>query len=150
MSVTSTPVFTQAIKSAAATGAATSAWTPSGSSTTNLINVLTAGANGARVTGLIASTTDTSANDLFIVVNRAGAGGTLGIVGQVHVAASSGTIASTPSVDLLASVNTPGLPVDNNGKPFIHLQAGDVLYIGVVANMTAAKTLFIDAQYENY
>lgn len=144
------PIFTSEIKSAAAVGVALSAWTPSGSVTTNLQSVLTAGSDGARVTSLIASTTDTSDVDVFIVIKRTGGAGTLGIVGQIHVPAGSGTQPSTPSVDLLSGINTPGLPIDNNGKTFIHLQGGDVLYVGVFADMTSAKDLIVDAQYENY
>jgi hypothetical protein len=68
----------------------------------------------------------------------------------VDVPLTSGTAATKPVVDLLSPATTPGLPVDNNGKNFIHLQAGDVLYVGLVAGMSAGKTLFVTAQYENY
>ncbi len=148
--MTSTPVFTQTPLTAAATQTSGSAWTPSGSTTTNLIKILTAGSNGARVTSLIAATTDTAANNLFIVIDAGGNGGNLGIAGQVNVPVTAGTAAGTAATDLLNSATTPGLPVDNNGKNFIHLQANDVLYIGLVTGMTSGKTLFITAQYENY
>lgn len=147
MAITATPAFTQQVQTAAAATTSGLAWTPSGTTITNLIKIVTAGINGARVTSLIAATTDTAANDLFIVIDAGGNGGNLGIVGQIDVPITSGTVANKAAVDLL---NIPGVAVDNNSKNFIHLEAGDVLYVGLVANMTSTKILFVTAQYENY
>jgi len=150
MSNTNVPMFTAAVKTAAAVSSAGSAWTPSSSTTTNLISLVTAGSNGSRVTSLILSTTDTSANNVYLVLNAGGAGGVLSIIGQVNVPIGAGTVASTLSVDALLSTTVVGLPIDNNGKRYIHMQASDVLYFGTIASVTSGKILFATAMYENY
>jgi len=69
-------------------------------SDTNGVAIYTAGANGSRVTGLIFSTSDTAANDVFLYVYS---GATVIPIGQINVPLSSGNIASTPCVDGLNS-----------------------------------------------
>ena len=150
MANSNVPMFTQAVKTAGAILNAASAWTPSNTVSTNLVSIMQAGANGARVTSLIFSTTDSAANNVFLVLDVGGAGTNLVILGQVNVPITSGTIASVLSVDALSSTVTVGLPIDNNGKRIIQLGVSDKLWMGVVANMTAAKVLFASCQYENY
>ena len=150
MSYSNVPIFTQAIKTASASLSAASAWTPAVNSTTNLVALVTGGTNGSRVTSIILATTDTAANNVFLVLDPGGAGTALAILGQVNVPLQSGTTASVLAVDALSSTVTGGLPVDNNGKRFIHLAATYKLYISVVGAMTAGKVLFAAAQYENY
>ncbi|MGP8215789.1 MAG: hypothetical protein ACLQQ4_09525 [Bacteroidia bacterium] len=149
MSVSNVPMFTQKVRTVSSATTNPSAWTPSGSITTNLISVVTGWTNGSRVTGLILGTTDGSSSNVMIVLDGAGAAGPLSIIGEVPVAASAGIAASTPAVDGLSSTVTVGLPIDNNGKRFIHLGASDVLYVGMVANMTSG-ILFVTAIVEDY
>ncbi len=144
------PIFTSGITTSTTTLSAATAWTPSTNTTTNLSTLVTAGVNGSRVTSVILATTDTAANNVFLVLDPAGAGTSMGIIGQVNVPISAGTAASVLTVDGLSSTVSVGLPIDNNGKRFLHLAPNDKLRIGVVGNMTAAKVLFASAQYENY
>jgi len=147
MAYSNIPICTQAVLSAGVSLSAASLWTPSNTVSTNLSTLLTAGANGSRVTSILLSTTDSAANDVFIVLDVGGAGTDFVILAQVHVPITSGTAASVPCVDALALA---GFPIDNNGKNILQLGAGDKVWVGVVANMTAAKKLFAAAMYENY
>jgi hypothetical protein len=144
------PTFTTTIKTASSSTTAATAWTVSGSTTTNLVSLLTASGNGCRVTSMIFSTTDSAAVNAFIVLNGNGGAGTLSVVGQVNIPLTSGTVASVLAVDGLNPSVTVGLPIDNNGKRFIHMETGDVLYIGVVATMTSGKILQATVMYEQY
>jgi len=150
MAVTTTPVFAQTPKTSTTSLAAASAWTPSVNSTTNMQTLVTAGANGSRVLSILFATTDTTANNVFLVLDPGGAGTALAIIGQINVPIGAGTVASTLTVDALLPSVTVGLPIDNNGKRYIELAASDKIWIGVVANMTAAKTLFAAAIREDY
>ena len=144
--MTSTPVFTQTPKTGGgsinnATGAGTLG------SDTNGVALYTAGSNGSRVNSLILSTTDTTANDVFLYIKS---GANIYPVGQVHVPASSGNIASTLAIDGILPSITVGLPIDNNGKRFIHLGASDVLKFAVIAAVTSGKTLYGSVMAEDY
>lgn len=151
MANSNAPMFTAKIHTQSTEAATVAAWTPSGTTTTNLLSVFTAGTNGSRVNSIIISTTDTAAVNCFIVQNAGGAAGTLSIVGQVNVPITSGTLASIVSTDALSSTVTVGLPIDNNGKRFIHMQANDILYVGVTSvTMTSGKLLFINVMGEDY
>lgn len=147
MAYSNIPFFTQKTHTAGAVLSAASLWTPSNTVNTNLVTLFTAGANGSRITSLFLATTDSAANDVYIVLDVGGAGTNFVIIAQVHVPITSGTAASVPCVDALALA---GFPIDNNGKNIIQLAASDKVWIGVVANMTAAKVLFATAQGEDY
>ena len=119
-------------------------------STTNASAVFTASASGSRVYSLIGSTNDTAAVNVFLTIQPGGTGTTAYHIGQVNIPINSGMIASTLSTDLLNPAVVPGLPLDNVGKRYIELGANDKLYIGTVANMTAAKVLSVTAQGAHY
>ncbi len=150
MSNSNIPMFTQAVKTAGTVLSAASAWTPSNTVSTNLVTLLTAGSNGARVTSLVLSSTDSVTRDVFLVLDVGGAGTNFVILGIVDVLTTSGTVANILAVDALNSTVTVGMPIDNNGKRIIQLGASDKLWIGVAASMTALKIILAAAQYENY
>lgn len=114
---------------------------------TNAVTVFTAGASGSRLIGLIASTNDTAAVNLFIQLKEST---TIKPIAQVNVPLSSGNVASTLMVDCLLSSVAKGLPQDNNLKPFLDLKASESLIVSVVANMTAAKKCWVTAIYADY
>jgi hypothetical protein len=150
MANSNVPMFTQKIHTASANTTSGLLWTPSASTTTNLVSLFTAGTNGSRVTSIVFATTDSAANNVFLILNGGGGAGTLSIVGQVNVPLTSGTAGSILAVDALLSTVTVGLPTDNNGKKFIHMEAGDILYYGFVANMTSGKIFYATAMGEDY
>lgn len=117
-------------------------------SNTNAATIATAGASGARVNSLMASTDDTVTVNVLLFIYR---GTTVQPLGMVNIPASSGnTNAARFPVDLLDPTNLPGLPIDNTGKRYIELGPNDVLKCGALANLTAAKTCYVTAQGAQY
>lgn len=117
-------------------------------SNTNAATAYTAGASGGRVMSLTAVTDDTVTVNVFVFIYR---GSTVIPIGLVNVPLSSGnTNAARFNVDFLDGVNIVGLPLDNTGKRYIPLMPNDVLKVGALANLTAAKTCWVQAQGNDY
>ena len=117
-------------------------------SNTNSATIFTASASGSRIYSLMASTDDTTTVNVFLFIYR---GTTVQPLGLVNVPLSSGnTNAARFPVDILASANLPGLPVDVTGGPYIELGANEVLKCGALANLTASKTCWLTAQGADY
>lgn len=118
-------------------------------SNTNGASVYTAAAtHGGRVESLTAVTDDTVTVNVFVWILR---GATVIPLGLVNVPLSSGnTFAARFNVDFLDGVNILGLPIDNNGKRYIPLMGSDVLRVGALANLTAAKTCWVHASGSDY
>lgn len=108
---------------------------------TGLVTVASGGVNGTKITGLWASSTDTASNTVFVSVLR-------GAVSFTQVAvtlpANSGSLAGSPPVNLLASVNWPGLPVDSDGNPYMILESNDSLQVSVQTAVTAGKAVNVN------
>ena len=117
-------------------------------SNTNGASVYTAGSAGGRVMSLTAVTDDTVTVNVFVWILRSS---TVIPIGLVNVPLSSGnTNAARFNVDFLDGINIVGLPIDNTGKRYIPLLAGDVLRVGALANLTAAKTCWVQASGNEY
>jgi hypothetical protein len=117
-------------------------------SNTNAATAYTAGTKGGRVVSLTAVTDDTVTVNVFVFILR---GATVIPLGLVNVPVSSGnTNAARFNVDFLDSVNIVGLPLDNAGKRFIPLMPNDVLKVGALANLTAARTCWVHASGNDY
>lgn len=114
---------------------------------TTKTTIYTAGANGARVLGIGATTSDTSANDVNLYIQVGGSGTVYNIGGKRVPIASGDAVASTiAAVQLLDTGQIPFLLPDGT----LQLGAGDVLQAGVVAAVTSAKTLTIVVQAIDY
>ena len=150
MAISNVPFFTQSVTTNVVTLSAATAWTIGNTSTANTATLVTAGANGTRVNSITLATTDTAANNVFLLLDVGGTGTNIGILGQINVPSSAGTQSSVLVVDALSSVTIPSTLIDNNGKRFIHLAPNDKIRIGVFQNMTAAKVLFCTCSLENY
>jgi len=117
-------------------------------SNTNGATAYTAGTAGGRVMSLTAVTDDTVTVNVFVWILR---GATVIPIALVNVPLSSGnTNAARFNVDFLDGVNIVGLPLDNTGKRYIPLLAGDVLRVGALANLTAAKTCWVSGHGNDY
>lgn len=109
--------------------------------TTTLKTLVTAAANGTKVVGITLTSDDTSARDVTIGITRSAVFYPLG---TVTVPITAGTIAATAGVNALdRDTKIPGLPVDSDGNPFLHLASGDTLQIKALVTVTSAK--FINA-----
>jgi hypothetical protein len=117
-------------------------------SNTNGATIYTAGTKGGRVMSLTAVTDDTVTVNVFVYIYR---GSTVIPLAMVNVPLSSGnTNAARFNVDFLDGVNIVGLPIDNTGKRYIPLMPNDVLKCGALANLTAAKTCYVQGQGNDY
>ena len=117
-------------------------------SNTNGVAAYTAGSKGGRVMSLTAVTDDTVTVNVFVYIYR---GTTVIPIGLVNVPLSSGnTNAAKTNVDFLDGVNIVGLPVDNTGRRYIPLLASDVLKVGALANLSTAKTCWVQASGNDY
>jgi len=109
--------------------------------TTTLETVYTAGANGSKILGMIISSIDTANRD--IVVNRVTSTPTTYQLYTVPVPLSSGTADGVAAVNGMNPTYAAGLPVDNDGNPFIYLASGDTLQVNALATLTTAKTVSV-------
>lgn len=115
---------------------------------TNGATAYTAGAEGGRIMSLTGVTDDTVTVNVFVWILR---GATVIPLGLVNIPLSSGnTNAARFNVDFLDSINIVGLPIDNTGKRYIPLMPNDVLRVGALANLTAAKTAWVHASGNDY
>ena len=132
MAAGTSPIFGATVKTQVQTFAA--------ADTTTKKTLYTAGANGSIILGVIATTSDTAANDVNLYVQSGGAGTVANIGGKRVAIASGDVVASTiPSVQLLDANQIPTLLPDKT----MVLGPSDIFQAAVVATVTAAKTLTI-------
>ena len=108
----------------------------------NQKTVYTAAGNGSKVSSLLAVSTDTSARDVQISITN---GGTSFPIGTVSVPAGAGNTSAASGVNLLNTTSIPGLAVDSDGNPFIHLISGDTLTVAAQSTVTTGKLITITA-----
>jgi hypothetical protein len=139
VAVTATPIFPQTIRNAVLTLNNASAET---------VTVLyTGGANGSKIENLLVTSTDTSARDisLYFVISS-----TDYLVGTISIPATSGSVDSVPTVNLLASANLPGLARDANGNPYLYVGSTTSLAVGALTTITSGKQIQFIAQGGDY
>ena len=118
-------------------------------SNTNGTTIEAAGTFGTRVIALTATTNDTVTVNVFLYILRGGS--TVVPIGLVNIPVSSGnTFAARFAVDFLNGTNIPGLPLDNTGRQYIPLLAGDVLRATTLANLSGGTSCFIQAMALDY
>jgi hypothetical protein len=109
--------------------------------------VFTAGADDSDVKAIVATSNDTAAVNLAVYVTRSAVDY---LLGTVNVPLGAGTDGTKPSVDVLAALGIPGLPLDDALKPYLPLKTGDTLKIGALVTITAAKTVWISVFGQDY
>jgi hypothetical protein len=114
--------------------------------TTTVKTIVTAGANGSKIIGVIVTSTDTSARDLTLSITNS----TTYPLGTKTIAITAGTIAATPAVNLLDAAVIVGIPKDSDGNPFLFLISGDTLTVNCLTTVTTAKAITIHAIYEDF
>ena len=135
MSVTATPVFAQTPKCGMVQVV--------NADGTNSKIVYTAGANGSKITALLAASNDSSARIFLIRITRSAVNY---VLTAVSIPANSGTDGTAPSVDLLSSSMFTGLPVDNDGQKYLLLESGDTLTVALSTSaVTSGKTVHFKA-----
>ena len=109
--------------------------------TTNRKTLITAGADGNKVTGISAINTDT-VNDRLLQfwVSR---GGVFFLLNTVNVPLTSGNVATVPPVNIFS--NWSGLPLDNDGQKYLYLESGDVLSVASTGTVATLKEVDVIA-----
>ncbi len=138
MAVTATPVFPQALNLLATRFTSTD--------TTVAKVIFTPGANGSFLESIIITTQDTVARDIYLLYRS---GGVSYQLTRVTVPLSSGDTAAIVPLDLLRNSQVTGLVVDANGNKVLPVLAGDAIWIGLVATMTAGKNMDVLAVGSN-
>jgi len=112
---------------------------------TAAVTVVTAGASGSKVTNLVATSTDTSGQNIQVAIVRSA---TTYILATTAVPASSGTAAGTAPIDLLAII--PNLPRDQDGQPYLFIESGDTLVVSSLATITSGKIISVHSDYADF
>lgn len=117
-------------------------------SNTNAVSIFVGATAGSRIYTLMASTDDTVTVNVFLFIYT---GTTVKPLGLVNIPLSTGnTSAARFNVDMLDPTVLLGLPIDNTGKRYIELAGGDTLKCGALANLTAAKKVWVTAMGADY
>jgi hypothetical protein len=95
----------------------------------------TAPAGGARIDKIIATSTDTSARDMQILLNG-------NLIGTVSVPIGAGNTSGAAAKDVLADSNMVA-PVDPYGNKVIYLSNGETLQVLMPVAVTAAKQIVV-------
>jgi hypothetical protein len=107
--------------------------------------IATGGSNGSKLVSLIATSTDTGTRILQLFLTRSAVNY---LLGSTLIAIGAGTDGVASSSNLLTSI--PGLPLDNDGQPYIFLESGDTLTAAVTVAVTAAKEIDVHAIFGNF
>jgi hypothetical protein len=101
----------------------------------------TAGTNGSKCMGMYSTNNDASAAHLLTVqiVSSTVKYGGMAITSIV----SAGFTNANPAQSLMSSANWPGLPVDNNGNPFVILPSGATLQATFATALTTSDLINI-------
>ena len=139
MAGTSTPIFPQTVRNAVVTIAP--------ADTTTLKTVYTGATNGTRIESMIATSTDTGAQNIQVWATISAVNY---LLGTVAIPANSGNTNALVTVDLLRAANFPGLAFDSNGNKYVYLASGTVLSVSTLATVTTAKQIQVFAQGGDY
>lgn len=110
--------------------------------TTVVATLYTPGAEGSNLKAIIACSDDTATINLKVVLTS---GGVDYLLGTVRIVTLSGTDGAAPNIDIMNSTAFSGLPLDANGKRYFPLKSGDLIKVGCLVTMTAAKTCNVTA-----
>lgn len=113
---------------------------------TNLVPLVTGGANASKVSSIVVTNADTNAYTLQLVLNVGGTlsagvvtGGTSYPIASVAIPASAGNVAGTPPVGVLSAANVPGIALDTAGAAYLYVNSGNYLCVALTAAVTSGK-----------
>lgn len=108
--------------------------------TNTLKNLYVAGANGSDVWGATAVNNGATAHNVTLAIVNSG-GTVLAQLNDVGVAVNAGANGTVLPQPLLSAAVFPGLPVDENGNPYLRLNNGDTLAAKYATAQGTAETL---------
>ncbi len=104
--------------------------------------LFTPGSNGSILDALLVSSSDTSARDLVFGFTVSG---TFYVLSTVQIPITAGLTNAIPSVDILRSLQIPGLSYDAFGNRVMIIKNGFVLKAYAGATVTTAKAINVFA-----
>ena len=109
--------------------------------------IFTASSEGSILKTLRIASNDINARYVSLWVGK-GSSGPITLLGTVPVPATSGLSATgiLANVDILGSSVISGLTFDNCGRPVIELEANSRVYLGLVAQLTSTRCLFVSGE----
>jgi len=140
MSVTSTPIFPQTIKSSEVQILP--------ADTSSLKTLYTAGANGSRIEAIYATNTDTAA--AYAIQLTVVESATNYLLGTINLPLSSGNTTAAPTVNLFNAGTQLVLNKDSDGNPYIYLESGAVLKVNSTTTVNSGKILSFVANGGDY
>jgi hypothetical protein len=115
------------------------------SDTTALKFLCSGGANDSVIKAISIASSDATSRNISLYIYD----GTRNfLLSTATVAATSGTVGTVPSVDMLSSTYNPATPYDANGKRILPLPSGTSIFANTTA--TVAGTIFITVFTEDY
>lgn len=134
MAVKATPIYPQSINT----------WAKSfvNADGTNIVDILTAGADGTKIEALFATSTLSSGTFNLILYLNDGTNDYQ--IAYVLVTNNAGNSATVFPVDLLKSSSMYSMPIDANGNRYLFLQNGWKLRASVTTAVTSGATNKID------
>lgn len=111
--------------------------TSSTSAGTNVL-LFSGGTNGSRCNSIVVTTNDSSGHNIQWGIYPSGSSNP-SFISAVSIIANQGIL--NPSQPLLTSSVTVGLPVDQYGNQYVHLNAGDNLYVSWNTNTISGSNV---------
>lgn len=103
--------------------------------------MFTAGASGSKVTSIWVTTNDSTIRTMLFQTNRSGANTN---IFAYNIPASSISTPPASGVQFIGnSLICPGLPIDNDGQPYMFLQNGDILQASISTTATSGRSFWI-------
>jgi hypothetical protein len=110
--------------------------------------IITAGANGAKLVGLTGIFTETVLVKTVRVYFSTRSGGFLTASQPVF---NAGVVHGISAHDFMSRVNFPSLPLDNDGQPYLLLEANDIVRIWIPGTpLSAGAVLEVAAIWMNF
>ena len=114
---------------------------------TGVVTLMTAGVNGSKVTGIQLTNTDGAAHAIQVAVSN----GTVGfILTTANVAANAGNDGATPALSVLNNIISGGLPVDNDGNPYIFIPASNTITIKAATALNTGNLVYAICTYGDF
>lgn len=103
----------------------------------------TAGTNGSMVFGIYATTNDATASHLVTcqIVNTAVKYGGMAMTIGGSTLGAAGFANGVPALNILSSINWPGLALDANGNRYFYMVSGDTLQCTFATTLTSTDVI---------
>lgn len=140
--MTNTPVYPQGLNNGIQ-----SFVNADGSGSGNAKTLFTPGANGSILDSLLVSSSDTSDRDLTFCLFISS---TLYAIATIKIPLTAGTVDTIPTVDILRSLQFPGLSYDAFGNRILKLASGTLLKAYAGSTVTTAKQINVYAEGRDF